>query len=165
MPASERTWATVSPGEDAGDRFTGAALELLIGKLDQMAADARKPLRPRIPWEACHPVWFTGSIPLTAGAGSLFQPNLYGPEVSYWWDLRVLNLTGFTAGTVTVALNAAGGQTIAVATSIGEFTWSAQHLLGPQDSLVFTASGITGTVAVAGQAIEVGAAWLPEYLM
>ena len=66
---------------------------------------------------------------------------------------------------MTINLNSPNGMQIASATAPGEFDWSAQRLLGPREWMVFTAAGISGTVQFGGQAIEVAAAWLPEYLM
>lgn len=129
------------------------------------AAAAAGPPRPRIPWRACHPVPILGAIPLSSGAGTLDQPDMYGPKDPYWWDLRDLVAYGFTAGTITVYLNSSAGQPLAVATVVGEFTWSANHLLAPRDRLVFVASGITGNALVGGQAVEIETLWLPEYLM
>ncbi len=165
MPQGERTWATANPDQDGEPGFTGLALEALLGKLDGMTLARKGLAEPRIPWEACHPIWFTGSIPLTGGAGTLLQSNLYGPELPYWWDVRSVALWGWTVGTVTIYRNSTSGEQFGAATTPGEFTWGAQKLIGPQDSLVFGATGITGSVFVAGQAIEVESQWLPEYLM
>jgi hypothetical protein len=165
MPQGERTEATALLGdEDGGQSFTGIAVQAILGRLDDLAAGLHK-AKPRIPWEGCHPVWQTGQVPLTAGAGTLIQPNLYGPELPYWWDLRTISLWGWTAGTVTCYLNFTTGEQIAQAVTPGQFTWSAQIMLGPQDSVVVGATGITGTVNVIMRAIEVQAQWLPEYLM
>jgi hypothetical protein len=148
MPGNESNWAVANVHEDGPD---GPAL--------------RGPAHPRIPWEACHPVWQTGQIPLTAGAGTLLQSNLYGPEVGYWWDLRSVKFWGFTAGTVNAYLNLINGEVVGTATTPGEFTWSANNMMAPQDTLVFNATGITGVVNMTMRAIEIATAWVPEYLM
>lgn len=154
-----------------GSGFAGAIADLTVavGQIsDSLAAGARKPVDPRIPWDACHPVWQTGSIPLVAGAGTLIQSALYGPELPYWWDVRSVRVWGFTAGTVTVYRNnpaSLSGEQFGSTSVPGEFTWSAQLLLSPQDSLVFGATGITGSVFMAMQGIEVASGWLAEYLM
>lgn len=140
--------------------MAGAAL----GKIQEAQA-AQSKSRPRIPWASCHPVPILGAIQLAAGAGVLNQPDMYGPKDPYWWDLRRLTLWGFTAGTVTVNLNNVNGPVLATATTPGEFTWSAQHILSPRDILIFTASGITGSVEIDGQAIEIETLWLPDYLV
>lgn len=170
MPAGEPDRNAAVSGyhdEDGTQGLTGmlAQLSLAVGQLTQTLAAPPKPADPKIPWDACHPVWFTGSIPLAAGAGTLNQAALYGPELPYWWDLRSLRTWGFTAGTVVVYRNLVGGEQVGTATSPGEFTWSGQEFLSPQDSLVFVASGVTGTVSLAGWAVEVASGWLPEYLM
>jgi hypothetical protein len=146
--------------------FTGLAVEAIIGHLDQMASENdQRRRKPRVPFAACHPIWQTGTIPLVAGAGTLIQSALYGPELPYWWDLRTVSLWGFTAGTVTVYLNNVNGEQIGQTTVPGQFTWGNQELIGPQDSLVFGATGVTGVVNLTVRAIEIQTAWLPEYLM
>lgn len=167
MPASNTGWPTANPDSDEGGAsFTGAAAELILGHLSTIEEQTKpKKAKPRIPWEACHPIWQTGQIPLVAGAGTLQQGNLYGPEVPYWWDLRTISFWGFTAGTVTVFLNNVNGEELGSTTTAGQFTWSAQELLGPQDNVIFVASGVTGSVNLSLRAIEVETAWLPEYLM
>jgi len=157
MPASERTYATMAPEEGGG--VTLEAIAALFNGHQE-----KKP-KPRIPFPACHPIWLSGQIPLSGGAGTLQQGNLYGPEMPYWWDLRTLSFWGFTAGTVTTFLNSASGEQIAATTTPGQFTWSAQIMLSGPDNLIFVASGITGSVNVALRAIEVETQWLPEYLM
>jgi hypothetical protein len=166
MPQGERTSVdTLTGGEDDGGGFTGLALQAIAGHLEDIKQSQSAPRKPRIPWDACHPVWQTGSIPLTAGAGTLLQSGLYGPELPYWWDLRTISVWGFTAGTVTVFMNSVNGEQVGQTTVPGQFTWSAQEMIGPQDSLVFTGTGITGVVNVIVRAVEVAAGWLPEYLM
>ena len=175
MPRGERgdSVAVSDRGYSGGPEFGGllADLTVAVGQLRERMAEPG-PQKPRIPWPACHPVWFTGQIPLTAGAGTLLNVNLYGPELNYWWDLRYVSVWGFTAGTVTIYRNGLAGSTLGEqlgqTTGVpGQFTWSAQTLLSPQDNLVFGATGINagGVVNVTGQAIEVETAWLPEYLM
>lgn len=140
--------------------MAGAAL----GQIQAAQAAQSRP-RPRVPWLSCHPVPILGAIQLAAGAGTLDQPDMYGPKDPYWWDLRRLTLWGWTAGTVTVYLNNPNGTPLATATTPGEFTWSAQHLLTPRDRMVFSATGITGTVEIDGQAIEIETPWLSDYLV
>lgn len=165
MPRDERS-STVANALEAGNGSApGWALEILarIGQVEEGQRKGERP--PRIPWEACHPVWQTGAIPLTAGAGQLIQSNLYGPELPYWWDLRTVSVFGFTAGTVNVFFNSLNGEPAGTATTPGQFTWSSQELMAPQDTLVFNATGVTGVVNLTVRAIEIETAWLPEYLM
>lgn len=146
-----------------------ASLDITLGKLAGKIDDylSRQP-RPGEMWQYLRPVpILPGSIPLAAGAGTLDAPGLLGPRDGFWWDVRRLSAWGFTAGTVNVYLNDAtgSGELVAAYTSAGQFTWSAHLLLGPLDRLVAVASGITGTVTLAGQAIEVSAQKLPDYLI
>ncbi len=163
MPAGERnSQLAVSEPDDSGFGGILADLTLAVGSLrESMSRGAR----PRIPWEACRPVPLLGRIALSGGAGTLDQPDLYGPKDPYWWDLRTVAVWGFTAGTITLYLNDTNGQQLGQTTVPGEFTWSAQKILGPRDRLLFGATGVTGSVNITGQAIEVAAGWLPEYLM
>jgi hypothetical protein len=162
MPGHDSSWAVANPPDQDSGSFTGAEVIAMIG---QMVKPDSGPREPRIPWDACHPIWQTGAVPLTAGAGTLQQGNQYGPETPYWWDLRTISVWGFTAGTVTIYLNSVNGEQLGQASVPGQFTWSAQALLGPQDNLLISATGITGVVNVTIRAVEVATAWLPEYLM
>jgi hypothetical protein len=149
----------------AGNGTGGLVASIAVAVGQAMEDHAGRPAVPKIPWAACHPVPITGAFNLSAGAGVINSADNYGPKDPYWWDLRSLGVWGFTAGTVTVNLNSPNGQQLASATTPGEFDWSAQRLLGPRDWMVFTATGITGTVQFGGQAIEILSPWLPEYLM
>ena len=162
----DRQRGSVEPGGAGGPDFAGLIgdLTLAVGRLGQrMDASAK----PTIPWEAAHPVWFTGAIPLTSGAGTLQVAGLYGPTDPYWWDLRTLTLWGMTgtSNSVTVYKNSTNGEQILEADQSGQANWSSQILLAPLDQLVFSASSITGNVYLTGVAIEVETAWLPAYLM
>jgi hypothetical protein len=139
-----------------------AQLTALAGGMQKQAQER---YRPRIPWTACHPVGPQGAIALTAGAGTFLQPDILGPTTMYWWDLRKLSCWGFTAGTVTAVKNSINGETIAAFPSAGNFTWSTQELLAPDDNVILIAAGITGSVQFSLRAIEIETAWLPEYLV
>jgi len=147
-----------------------ASLEVTLGALadglNALVDDKRS--RPQQLWNACRPVpILPGQVPLSSGAGTLDVPDRMGPKDGYWWDVRRLTLWGFTAGTVSVYLNDSTtlGEQLASCTLPGQFTWSGQLLLGSRDRLVVVASGVTGSVSAAGQAIEVSAQALPDYLM
>ncbi len=153
-----------APGLGAG---LSGALEVTLGRLaeavDKMSARQRAAERS---WQDVHPVPILGGqVPLSAGAGTLDSPDQFGPHDGLWWDVRRLTTWGWTAGTVTVFLNSTAGEQLSSTTAVGQFTWSGQILLGPRDRLVISASGITGTVNIAGQAIEVAAPVLPAYLI
>jgi hypothetical protein len=140
-----------------------AELALAVGK---MGSQLERPLvRPRIPWEACHPV---GPIGALSASGTFDTPDVLGPHDPYWWDLRRWSAWGFTAGTVTLFKNATpalGGTQIGSLSAPGNVTWSTQELLAPRDRLIITGTGITGNVQFEVRAIEVESRWLPEYLM
>lgn len=146
----------------------GASLDLLLGKVGELVDKIdRREQRMQQLWQDVHPVpILPGAIPLVAGAGTLanFQDTC-GPHDPYWWDVTRLTAYGFTVGTVTAFLNDPNGEQIASTTVPGQFTWSGNLLLGPRDHLVFTATGVTGNVLIAGQAIEVASWILPEYIL
>jgi hypothetical protein len=164
MPLSERNkLAELDPAVSGELTGTLAELVLAIGKL---GGRLDKPLsRPRIPWEACHPIGPIGALNLSAGAATLDQPDLLGPHDPYWWDLRRWSAWGFTAGTVSLFKNGATATQLGSLSAPGNVTWSAQELLAPRDRLVIVAAGITGSVQWEVRGIEVESVWLPEYLM
>lgn len=141
-----------------------AALQVTLGKV----ADALERTARARPWQDVHPVpILAGGMTLTGGAGVIDQPDLLGPKDGLWWDVRRVSAWGFTAGTVGIYLNdpTGTGELLASFTQPGQYTWSSQVLLGPRDRLVVVASGVTGSVTVAGQAVEISAPILPAYLV
>src|SRR5215472_12954642 len=164
MPAGDRNYAVANPAAGNG-AAPSWALELLA-QVGQLSETRAKPAHPRIPWEACHPVNPFGAVNISAGAGSYIQPDLMGPTSPYWWDLREITAWGWTAGTVTVYRNfLTSGEQVAVFSTPGNFTWSTQKMLRPDDDLKISVSGITGNVQFQIEAIAIETAWLPEYLL
>ena len=168
MPEGHRHGAGGAAEPGSSPDFAGLIgdLTLAVGHLTDAS---RREVKPRIPFEACKPAPILSTILITAGAGTLgvTQDN-FGPTEPYYWDLRSVSATGFTAGTVTMYRNIIGGEVLATWPSAGEFTWSLQKILAPSDDLVWQATGITlaagaAGVAIAGQAIEIESAWFPEY--
>jgi len=153
-------------GNGSGPDMAGIMVELAatLGSVKQ-ALDGDRARKPKIPWEACHPVSPQGAVVLTAGAGTFLQPDLMGPTTMYWWDLREITVWGFTAGSVTVFKNSTLGEQVAVFNTPGNFTWSGQKFLRPDDDLKVSATGITGNVQFVVEAIEIETAWLAEYLL
>lgn len=141
-----------------------AELVLVLGRVADGQAKAAR-VRPRIPWEACHPVGPIGAVTLAAGAGTYDAADMLGPHDPYWWDLRRFAVWGFTAGTVQLWKNSAAGTQLGALNAIGNITWSTQELMAPRDRLIIVASGITGNVNFEVRAVEVESAWLPEYLV
>lgn len=148
----------------------GAGIGLgLAGGLSSASPPAaeRKPnadqqrARKDVLWEDVHVAPIVGAL---GANGTLDQPDMYGPKEGYWWDLRRLTVSGFTAGTVDVYRNTVNGVVLYSFSAAGEKTWSKQQFLGPRDRLIFVVSGLTGSVQIDGQAMEVSAQYMPVYL-
>ncbi len=103
---------------------------------------------------------------LSSGAGTIDSPDTLMAKTGYYWCVRRLTLSGFTAGTAVVYLNAAGGEPVLPFSSAGSFTFGKGHILmHPGERLVVTATGITGTVQLNGAADVVEARFLYDYLI
>ena len=150
----------------------GATLDVTLGKLAQ-AVDrlTRRDEQEAQLWQDVHMVpILAGGLTGSPAAGTVVTdlPDRMGPHDPYWWDVRRLSCWGFTAGSVNVFLNDAtgNGELVANFPQAGQFTWSGQVFLAPRDRLVvITASAITGSVFVAGQAVEISSTMLPRYLL
>jgi hypothetical protein len=165
MPANDRGKLAELDPAGSGAQLNGGIAELIVA-IGHLASQAKPgPVRPRIPWEACHPIGPIGALTITAGAGKFDTPDLLGPHDPYWWDLRRFAAWGFTAGTVNLFKNDTNGTQLGSLTAPGNITWSAQELLAPRDRLIVVASGVTGVVQFEVRAVEVESRWLPEYLM
>jgi hypothetical protein len=111
---------------------------------------------------------FVINLTIAAGAGSLNPVPSCGPDIGFWWSLRRLSATGFTAGQVNLFIDSTSGEPVAVFTgsSVGTYvnTYGKGHqMLHPGSNLAITASGITGTVAVYGAADQIASHLLPWY--
>ena len=120
-------------------------------------------------------------IPVSGNAVLATATDLLGPNTGYHWSVRRLNLSGYTAGNVTVYRNATQtgyGASAAVVGEIlmppspaGTFTFGrGEMLLEPDDSMVLFASGITLTagqtgITIIGTADQFESWLLPDYLM
>lgn len=114
------------------------------------------------------PLTITGSA--GSGAGTLNSPNLLGPQIGNYWDVRCIQASGFTAGTVAVTLNAGSGELVCYFTAQGvQLVGKGQILLGGNDNLYFTAAGITSTnqgpVSISVSGITIAAPLIGEYLL
>jgi len=121
-------------------------------------------------WQNVHmvPILYTGLTGLAGSTGAVIaSPDRMGPSTGFWWDVRRLSIWGFTAGTVNVYLNdiSGNGELVASFPQPGQYTWSGGLLLGPDDYLAAITAGVTGSVFLAGQAVEVGTRYLPDYLI
>lgn len=170
---------TPTPGLDQIiERFQGApavagevSLELVLGQLSRhLGHQAHAEKRREHLWDAVHtvPIRAGALSNLVAASGVLDFPDRFGPHDGYWWDIGRLSAWGWTAGTVSVYLNDAtgSGELLATFTAPGQWSWGHRQMpLAPRDRMVFVATGITGSVYVAGSATEVEAAYWPEYVI
>lgn len=141
-----------------------AGIDISLGKIarhmDRQARDEEL-LRQIVPILLTAP-----QILLAGGAGTLVQPDLLGPHDGYAWDVRRLVAAGFSAGTVTAYLNFQADENLLYTwAAAGPAFFSTSIILGDSDALIFTATGITGTVTISGQAIQVPTLILPKYLI
>lgn len=142
---------------DAGLSFTASldGLTRAIGGLcDRMDRENRM---KQLANQAFRQAPIVINVPLTTGAANL-NPTTIGPDIGYYWSIRRLAATGFTAGTVTVFIDNTAGEPIATfpapASAVPVIsTWGkGMQLLHPGSSLAILATGITGTVQLWGQA-------------
>ena len=139
----------------------------LVASIEGMAArlDREERQRQRMA-QAIRQVPITPpQITLNAGAGTLDLPASLRVPTGYYWGVRRLTLSGFSAGTAVVYLNGAGGEPVAPFAQAGTFTFGkGQLLMHPDDRLVVVATGITGVVQVNGAADLFEQWYLPYYL-
>jgi hypothetical protein len=110
---------------------------------------------------------------LTTGAGVLQSREHFGPRTGQCWDVRRLTASGFTAGTVNCYLNGviqgstvySNDQVVGFPVAGTQTLGKAQLLLQANDHLVFSASGITGSVYIQIAGIALAAPLLGEYLI
>lgn len=108
-------------------------------------------------------------VPLTApqanAAGVIDSPDLLAVKTGYFWSVRRLTLSGFTAGTAVVYLNGVGGEPVVPFAAAATYTFGRGELLmHPGDRLVVQATGITGYVQLNGAADCFLAWYLPWYI-
>ena len=115
--------------------------------------------------EAIRPWWQAGQITLTAGAGTLQDFNRFGCPLGYKLSIRRITAYGFTAGTVIAYTDSVNGEPVMPFPSAAVNTaGKGELLLNAMSQLVWSATGITGTVNVwaAGDLME---EWLwPWYI-
>jgi hypothetical protein len=114
------------------------------------------------------PLTISGSA--GSGVGSLNAPNLLGPQIGNYWDIRCIQASGFTAGSVSVTLNHQSGELVAYFTAQGvQLIGKGQILLGGNDNLYFSAAGITSTsqgpLSISVSGITIAAPLIGEYLL
>jgi len=108
------------------------------------------------------PVSLTGS----AGSltGTLDMPQLMQPPSGDVWQMVGVSAWGFTTGSVDVYLNNTAGDLEFVFTSAGLWEPS-DYYLTPGNRLVYSASGITGTVTIKHRYIRIAAEIMGPYLL
>lgn len=106
------------------------------------------------------------AVPLSGGAGTLDMPALLGPPTGQAWDIKRIAALGFTAGTVNVYINNVNGELLVPFAQAGVSTFTSQtaYLVAGQ-RLVFSASGISGTVTVSIAGIHVPVIYEGAYLL
>lgn len=149
-----------------------ASLSATLGEIAERLtrSEERAQREQTLFWQNVHPVPILGpaATGLAAFTGvAIDSESTLAPNDGIWWDVRRLSCWGFTAGSVTVYLNdrQGVGEPLATFPQPGQYTWSGNLFLGPQDRLVALAAGVTGSVFMAGQAIEISGSRLPYYLI
>jgi len=121
--------------------------------------------------QASRVVPFVMNIPISGSAGSLNPAPNCGPDTGYFWSIRRLAATGFTAGNVIVYIDNIAGQPIWYATgaAIGVTLndWGKGHqFIHPNSNLAVNCTGITSAnnqVIIYGDADQFESWLLPWY--
>jgi hypothetical protein len=111
-------------------------------------------------------------IPLKApqanAAGVIDYPDLLAVKTGYYWGVRRLTLSGFSAGSAVVYINGLAGTTAGEPVPYAQaatFTFGrGEFLLHPGDRLVVQATGVTGYVQLDGAADCFEQWYLPHYI-
>lgn len=108
-------------------------------------------------------------VPLAApwadSAGVIDYPDSLQAKTGYFWSVRRLTLSGFTAGTAVVYINGLNGEPAVPFQQAATYTFGrGELLLHPGDRLVVQATGITGYVQLNGAADCLETWYLPYYL-
>jgi hypothetical protein len=151
--------------------MTAPSLELdfsarVCASLDGMAAalDRESAWRRKVAG-AIWQVPFAGSITLSGGAGSYDQPDQLQAKTGYMWSIRRLTVQGFTAGSVTAYYNSTSGEPLCPYPVPAVNTFGrGEELLNPGERIVWSATGITGTVSFWGRADCFESWYLPFYI-
>lgn len=162
------TMSQVSDEPAAGAELDVVArLALSIGELGDAAARLAA-ARERIAWEDCH------TIPLAAlaGTGAALVDERWQPRPGWAWQVLLLTVTFGAGATSAVLYESASVEGLIPNNALRSFlpdaanmaTWEPKGLLVlPGHQLSWLAAG--GPVTVAGRAVEVRLARLPDYLI
>lgn len=127
---------------------------------------ALKSPRPKIPWEACHPIPLN---PINIGAAGTTSDERWEPREGFAWHVMRIGVASQTATAAAVfrdspAVSAWELQAFTMVAGAFATPWEPRGLvLLPGSRLVWTATG--GTATVNGDAIEVALDWLAAYLI
>jgi hypothetical protein len=155
---------TEEPGISAGLQFAANLSASIDGLASQLKAASERDRQ-------CRASIWTFRVPpvpmtLTAGAGSLGSAMMFGPRTGQFWSIHYMVASGFTAGTVSVYLNSANGDLIYGFPSAGSATFGkGQMFLQPGDRFHFSATGITGTVAISFGGVQMLSEYVGDYLI
>lgn len=137
-------------------------LEIIAGLL----AESNELHRADQKWreERCDVVYQTPIVgQLAAGSVTLDEATQLAPIPGYCWSVRRLTVTGFTAGSVTVYMNAI--EPVAPFPNPAVNTYGrGELLLQPKDRLVVVGAGTSGTAQLWGVADVFPIWYLKEYL-
>ena len=145
------------------DVQVAVAINRLCDRLDrqQMTRAARAN-------EAYRQAEFSGTVTLASGAGTLQDFNRFGCPQGYTWSVRRLAAAGFTAGTLTAYKDATAGEPVAVfvgaAAIVPQYYGKGDLVIKSMSQLVWSATGITGTVQLWGAADQIESWLLPSYI-
>lgn len=115
-------------------------------------------------------------IPLTAPQATaspwiIDYPDTLKAKTGYFWSIRRLTLSGFSAGTAIAYINGATAGNTVVGEPAAFFTAAGSQyfargtiLLHPDDRLIIQGTGITGVVQVNGAADCFEQRYLPDYI-
>lgn len=165
-------------GSDAAESGSGmldimAKLNLSLGRVaDCMDRDYQR--RQRL-IQAIHPLK-TGPFQMTlnSGVGTMDLPDQLGPHTGFAWDIHLVVIFGFTAGTISMFSGATSGAALAAGTGDLEFTITqpgvfqygkGQEMLMAPDRLSFFATGVTGNVFIKVRGLEMETSVVPDYLV
>lgn len=134
-----------------------ASLETMAAKLDRDERHRQKMTQAirQIPIAA----------PQANAAGLIDYPDLLAVKTGYYWGIRRLTFSGFTAGTCVVYRNSIIGEPLLPVQAAGVFTFGrGEMLLSPGDRLVVSTASITGYVQMNGAADCFEQWYLPYYI-
>lgn len=99
------------------------------------------------------------------GNGTMDYPDALKAKTGYYWSVRRLTLTGWSAGSATAYIDSTAGEPVAPYPAPAVLTFGrGELLLNPDSRLVIACTGITGVVQLNGRA-DVFPSWmLPYYL-